>query len=521
MKKCGIIIFIGFISGLFGCKSSNLEVLSDLEVTEQIDSIHGSHEENDYCWASFNVDVPVNGPQVLVDSVMALVNREVYKMCEYCIEFNDSPDEYVAYNEKEMFTNDGERLLSHYMEKYKPLIEDSLWNTFGLELKMEAQTEKYVTYGLEFFHCGGSCGSEKFFYTFDKHDGHQVRDIISHENLTQFFEDYPEYTSIDDDPWFGRAGWKFYPEDNRKYDYGLLDDHFSLVIQGCGNHYLLLSFPYSQIFSYLSPETQALVERHEENLPMLPAYLSHRNPEVNLEVDTVNYALIGCVSVAGGEIRDTLLHYDPALELYPKLVYTIGTPLFLLTYSFGHLLYMDEAMTCTLDENSHLQPVSLFSIEGKKDSVVTCMWYDQPLEASDGFPFDEFDEDRFGLHYDWMTNRLYYPILESYDPDSEFANTSCSRYIGRFEVLQFNGEEFVQSGEDGAWWLNKDLRNYKRTVSNKKSADGIEQIDLMPDGTYRRAFWRGAKTLDDLRKKPDEMKVSKQNDFKSGNTCIQ
>ena len=401
------------------------------------------------------------------------------------------------------------------MEKYKSLIEDSLWNTFSLELKMEAQTEKYVTYGLEFFHCGGSCGSEKYYYTFDKSDGHQVSKIISRDNLDRFFKDYPEYTSIDDDPWFGRAGWHYYPDDGfHSYDYGLLDDHFSLAIQCCGNHYLLLSFPYGQIFSYLSPEAQALLERHEENEPMLPAYLSHRNPEVNLEVDTVNFALIGCVSVAGGEIRDTLLHYDPALEMYPKQVYSIGTSVFLLTYSFGHLLYQDEAMTCTLDDNSHLRPVSLFSIEGKKDSVVTCLWYDQPLEASGGFPFDEFDENRFGLHYDWITDRLYYPILENHDPDSEFANTSCLRYTGRFEVLQFNGEEFVLTDDDGAWWLNKDLRSYKRTVSNRRTPDGIEQIDLMPDSTFRRSFWKGAKTLDDLRKKPDEVKICKQKDFK-------
>ena len=514
-KKVLFIMFASTVIGLQGCGRTKTEPTKDLVVVEQIDSVHGGREENNYCWASFNVDVPVNGPQALVDSVMALVNREVYKMCEYCIEFNDRPDEYVAYSEKEMFTNDGKWLLSHYMDKYKPLIEDSLWNTFGLELKMEAQTEKYVTYGLESFHCGGSCGSEKYYYTFDKSDGHQVLNIISRDNLDCFFKDYPEYTSIDDDPWFGRAEWHYYPEDGfQSYDYGLLDDHFSLAIQGCGNHYLLLSFPYGQIFSYLSPETQALVERHEENLPMLPAYLSHRNPEVNLEVDTVNYALIGCVSVAGGEIRDTLLHYDPALEIYPKQVYTIGISLYLLTYSFGHLLYQDEVMTCTLDENSHLQPVSLFSIEGQKDSVVTCMWYDQPMEASGGFPFDEFDEDRFGLHYDWVTKRLYFPILEGHDPDSEFANTSCSRYTGRFEVLQFNGKEFVLTDDDGAWWLNKDFRNYKRTVSNKKSADGIEQIDLVPDGTYRRTFWKGAKTLDDLRKKPDEVKVSKQNEFK-------
>lgn len=52
-----------------------------------------------------------------------------------------------------------------------------------------------------------------------------------------------------------------------------------------------------------------------------------------------------------------------------------------------------------------------------------------------------------------------------------------------------------------------------RTISNHRTTDGVEQIDLMPDGTYRRTFWKGAKTLDDLRKKPDEVKVSKQNDF--------
>lgn len=150
MKK--YLLFL--IVTLIGCQSGNQINTSDLEVSEQIDTIRGGHEGNNYCWVSFNVDVPVNGPQVLVDSVMALVNREVYKMCEYCIEFSERPDEHVAYSEKEMFSNDGERLLNHYMDKYKSLIEDSLWNTFGLELKMEAQTEKYVTYGVENYYCG-------------------------------------------------------------------------------------------------------------------------------------------------------------------------------------------------------------------------------------------------------------------------------------------------------------------------------------------------------------------------------
>ena len=79
-----------------GCRNSHMDSSADLVVVEQIDSVFGNNEENNYCWASFNVDVPVNGPQVLVDSVMVLVNSEVYKMCEFCVKFVLSPDEYVA-----------------------------------------------------------------------------------------------------------------------------------------------------------------------------------------------------------------------------------------------------------------------------------------------------------------------------------------------------------------------------------------------------------------------------------------
>lgn len=207
MKKYRLLFAVGFIAALVGCQSGNLTNILNLVVVEQTDTIQGGREENSDCWVSFYVDAPVNGPQVLVDSVMVLINKEVYRMCEYCIEFVNSPDENVAYSEKDMFINDGEHLLNHYLEKYKPLIEDSLWNTFGLELKMEGQTEKYVTYGVERFYCGANCSSEKFFFIFDKRDGHLVTDIISYENLVSFFKDYPEYSSIEDDPWVGRVGW--------------------------------------------------------------------------------------------------------------------------------------------------------------------------------------------------------------------------------------------------------------------------------------------------------------------------
>lgn len=493
------------IAGTQSCKGVVSGRSMDLVVVEQTDSVFGCHEENNYCRAFFDLDVPINGPKSLVDSVMALINKEVYEYCEFC----SHPDENT-YCPEEVFTDDGRQFLSHYMEKYRPLLKDSLWNMFHLTLKMEVQTDSYVTYGLENHHCGASCGSEKFYYTFDKRDGHQIKEIISNKELARFFEDYPEYATQE-----GYL-WKFSPESEYDtFSYGLLEDHFSLVVIGWYNHYFSVDVPYSQIFSYLSPEAQALVGQISDGKLMLPTYLPKRSEDrqVWMEVDTVKNAILSYMSAAGGPLIDTLKYYDPALEVYPKRVHSIdafeGTSVFLFIFSFGHLFYLDEAMACIFDEDG-LKPANLFAIENKRDSVVSCMWYDQPLEASEGFPFDTFDENRFGLHYNPFTKRLYSPILESHDPDSEFANTSCLRYTGRFEVLQFNGKGFVLVDDDGAWWLNPDLRNYKRTISNRITDDGIEQIDLMLDGTYRRAIWKGAKTLDDLRKKPDEVKISKE-----------
>ena len=492
---------------LFGCGSTKMESSKDLVVVEQTDSVSGGNEDNRNEWAAVTVDVPVQGPKALVDSVMVFINKQLYDACESNAHYEGYS---VAFSQEEMYTDNGERLLSHYIEKYKPLMEDSLWRVFGLTLKLEAQTEKYVSYGLEYYYCGATCSSEKYYYTFDKNDGHQIKEIISNDNLVRFFADYPEYATKDD------YLWEFSPENNFVNEcYGLLEDHFSLMILGWYNHFFSVDVPYSQIFSYLSPEAQALVEQNGEVESMLPAYLPERseNSEVWMGVDTINCALLGYVRAAGGPLVDTLMQYEPELEIYPKRVHSIdaveGSTVFLFIYSRGHLLYSDEALTCVIGEDG-LKPAMLFSINGQKDSVVSCMWYDQLVAASDGFPYYELDENRFGIHYDPFTKRLYLPSMENHEKGSGYEN--CLRYTGRYEVLQFNGKEFVSAGTDGAWWLNPDLRSYKRTVSNKKTADGIEQIDLMPDGTSRHAVWKGAKTLDDLRKKPDEVKISKEKD---------
>lgn len=254
---CFLLVIASTIIGLQGCGSTKVESSKNLVVMEQTDTVYGSHEEDIGHMVAFNVDIPVNGPQALMDSLMVFVNKQLYDACESNVHFDEK---VVTFNREEMFIDDGEQLLSHYMVKYKPLIQDSLWRTFGLTMKMEAQTEKYVTYGLEFFYCGGGCSSDKFYYAFDKSDGHLIKEIISRDNLVRYFKDNPEYATNDE------YSWEFNPDDHYLNScYGLLEDSFSLVILGERPHYFSVDIPLNRIFSYLSPEVQALLEQRGDD----------------------------------------------------------------------------------------------------------------------------------------------------------------------------------------------------------------------------------------------------------------
>lgn len=249
------LIVVSIVLTTQSCGNAKADSSNDLVVEEQADSAITADSKQ----ATFKIDVPTDGSRVLVDSVMALINREMYKACEDCVHLDEG---VTSFSPKEVFTDDGKQFVKHYMKKYKVLIQDSLWKTYyDFTLKMEAQTKKYVTYGMEHVHCGGSCSSQKYYYTFDKRNGHQIQEIINHDNFVRFLGDHPEYATIQADAWSGTPRWKFYPDDEiTEYYYGLLDDHFSLVIKGVGNHYLIVDIPYNKISSYLSPEVQELVK---------------------------------------------------------------------------------------------------------------------------------------------------------------------------------------------------------------------------------------------------------------------
>ena len=233
-------------------------------------------------------------------------------------------------------------------------------------------------------------------------------------------------------------------------------------------------------------------------------------------MDTINNSIVCRIETTDKTFVDTLISGKPGINVYPKCIYSFagkgGSTIYLFVYSMGHLFFYDEVAAYAVKKDGDVERRE-FIIKDDRTQKLGSKWWDQLVAASNGFPYDyeeSPDEERFGIHCVLSLRSLYIPIMEHHDSGSEFANTNCLQYTGRFDVFRFNGTNFWYDDTDGAWWLDSDLRNYKRTVSNKKSADGIEQIDLMPDGTYRRAFWKEADSLDDLRKEPDEIKVSNE-----------
>ena len=267
------------------------------------------------------------------------------------------------------------------------------------------------------------------------------------------------------------------------------------IVAGFGNKTLIMRCEF--------PPSQSYLER-----PII-------SDDGKARMDTINNSIVCRIETGDKVFVDTLLSCESGIGVYPKYAYSLkgkgGCTIYLFIYSKGYLFFYDEVAVFAVQNDGEVERRQ-FIIKNEKDTTVGCMWWDQLVAASKGFPYDyedSPDRERFGIHFVSSLRSLYIPIMDQHDLGSEFANTSCLQYTGRFDVFRFNGTDFWYDDTDGAWWLYPDLRNYKCTISNRRTSEGIEQIDLMPDGTYRQAIWKDADSLDDLRKKPDEVKISK------------
>ena len=93
------LIVVSIVLTTQSCGNTKTDSSNDLVVEEQADSAITADSNQ----ATFKIDVPTDGPRVLIDSVMALINREMYKACENCVHLDEG---VTSFSPKEVFTDD-------------------------------------------------------------------------------------------------------------------------------------------------------------------------------------------------------------------------------------------------------------------------------------------------------------------------------------------------------------------------------------------------------------------------------
>jgi len=119
-----------------------------------------------------------------------------------------------------------------------------------------AQTESFVTYGIEEYHYGDSCGSEFYCHTFSKNDGHRIQNIISWDDILHFINDHSDAKHPFEQ-------WQLESKNidsESLFDAGLTENGLLVVNEDEVNHYVLGMFAYEDVLPYLSREAQELVK---------------------------------------------------------------------------------------------------------------------------------------------------------------------------------------------------------------------------------------------------------------------
>ena len=98
------LIVVSIVLTTQSCGNAKADSSNDLVVEEQADSAITADSKQ----ATFKIDVPTDGSRVLVDSVMALINREMYNACEDCVHLDEG---VTSFSPEEMFTDDGKQFI--------------------------------------------------------------------------------------------------------------------------------------------------------------------------------------------------------------------------------------------------------------------------------------------------------------------------------------------------------------------------------------------------------------------------
>lgn len=372
------------------------------------------------------MDVPINGPKYLVDSVMHYLNHQLHEICEEVFSRN-APLE-------EVYSNDPHSLLEHYKASYKPYFDrESFWGMEYWTMLLIAQTDSYVTYGLENYHCGGSCGSEFYCCSFSKYDGHRIDEIINVKSLARCLKKHPEI----DHPFNEFQYEHGHFIDSDCIGVGLVEEGLLCVNEDFANHYTFRIIDYDEIFPYLTKEAQKLVKQG-------------LNSDCKWEDWHVGQKKGGVLTTDGESIILTERPCYAAFEDSDLIVLESE-------WMWGDK-YEGRDLSAYAVEDGKLVPASV--IDGK--SMIKSHWDDlissNPEEAV--FAFDA------------ANSNLYVPYPENVMMGK---HDCCDRYA----VYHFDGQKFDFQGEDGGFWLHPSLRKFGRLCYVGRSEDFLVRIDEM------------------------------------------
>ena len=201
-----------------------------------------------------SIDLPVKGPQPLMDSLTFFLNQTLYHY------FDNGEDRHLPY--ETVYSKDVIQLVEHYRDTYKPffLNDSTIEHEFEsdcLSVTLCAQTDSYVTYEVDRLFFGEGDEVSKEWATFILPDGHRLKEIISKKNLLRFYGEHPELRNNDILEQIQSHG----EETDFVGEFGLLNDsivHQYLYAPGIFED---VKYPMDAIAPYLSKNVRKLIKQ--------------------------------------------------------------------------------------------------------------------------------------------------------------------------------------------------------------------------------------------------------------------
>lgn len=243
------LLFTGVIVALLsvGC-GTNRKATKPFVVERQICPMkHIVIEFLDEFDATINIDYPVNAPKKLTDSITAFINKTLYAY------FEDGDEIHIPY--QNVYSTDLPHIAEHYWNAYRSFYEKNDPSTHWLDMNLVAQTDTYITYQVIWAFRGEGVHEGYQWTTFVMEDGHRLKEVISNENMTRFFEDNPDLTSSGILSEMQRSLLEGYGS----FETGLLNDSLAFVYVWGGGHDDIETYDLKVIKPYLSKEAQKLV----------------------------------------------------------------------------------------------------------------------------------------------------------------------------------------------------------------------------------------------------------------------